>query len=297
MRCAACTGRRAIRSDSKLPVLSVTNCCVDQPRNRGPSDEGAQDAFTQIGLHLCHGSRIDCTGRVKDETRRCGFDIGISLALARRLTCLAGRRLVRGTGALPAHRQPSLTGIFRLVRHHGCARAEDMVLRVHRMRLDGAVADLHVISGEKDVALTRAQVCRAVAHTVEHLLIRRHTPDKGPHVAQAHGLAQQRPLEGTASIATTRAENTFGVAWNRRFHWSMAKARSSGFVCVFNGGGAGAQEQAYAPTAKKPQQATAIRGAFIGRRVCMRASRNRPPPPGRETRHAGTWCARCGCDA
>jgi len=37
---------------------------------QAPSNEGAQDAFLQCGLHWGHGSRIDAGGRVKDDTRR-----------------------------------------------------------------------------------------------------------------------------------------------------------------------------------------------------------------------------------
>ncbi len=43
-------------------------------------DKGAQDAATQISLHLGHGSLIDSTGRVEDDARRCGLGIGISFA-------------------------------------------------------------------------------------------------------------------------------------------------------------------------------------------------------------------------
>ena len=35
---------------------------------QAPSNEGAQDAFLQCGLHWGHGSRIDAGGRVKDDT-------------------------------------------------------------------------------------------------------------------------------------------------------------------------------------------------------------------------------------
>ena len=39
---------------------------LDQPT----PDKGAQDAATQIGLHLGHGSLIDSTGRVEDDAQR-----------------------------------------------------------------------------------------------------------------------------------------------------------------------------------------------------------------------------------
>ena len=46
---------------------------------QAPSDEGTQDAFLQGGLHLGHAIRIDCTGRVEDDTRRWGLNIGIGI--------------------------------------------------------------------------------------------------------------------------------------------------------------------------------------------------------------------------
>lgn len=46
-------------------------------RQQTPPDKGAQDALAQGGLHLEHGIPINATGRVEDDTRRCGLDIGI----------------------------------------------------------------------------------------------------------------------------------------------------------------------------------------------------------------------------
>ena len=48
---------------------------------QAPPDKGAQDAATQISLHLGHGSLIDSTGRVEDDARRCGFGAGLIFAL------------------------------------------------------------------------------------------------------------------------------------------------------------------------------------------------------------------------
>jgi hypothetical protein len=39
--------------------------------------EGAQDASAQGGLHFEHGTPINATARVEDDTRRCGLNIAI----------------------------------------------------------------------------------------------------------------------------------------------------------------------------------------------------------------------------